>query len=83
MWFYYDFRLRYAQQRRAEQLARYMVYDNEQHQLQNGDISEHKNGKAIKFKDSITLLEACARNDYDEGIFLLLKNQHNQSTILP
>ena len=63
-------RLRYAQQRRAEQLTRYREYEQEQHQLQNGDIEEHKNGKSIKFKDSITLLEACARNDYDEGSFI-------------
>lgn len=67
-----DERLRYAQQRRAEQLARYAEYENEEHLLQNGD--EHKNGKAIKFKDSITLLEACARNDYDEVKLLLSQN---------
>ena len=64
----YTYRLRYAQKRRDEQLLRYQDYDA----AQNGIDDKHKNDKSVKFGDSITLLEACARNDYDEGNILFL-----------
>ena len=61
--FFVTFRLQYAQDRRKEQLEIWEEYERAQNQLQNG----HGKKRIVKFRDCITLLEAAARCDYDEG----------------
>ena len=63
----YVFRLRYAQQRRAQQMMKWRDYENRLSNLNNGVKHGKKSDKHIKFGDCITLLEAAARNDIEEG----------------
>lgn len=60
----------HARQRREEQLQR---WDENELKVEEKSAGNHVNGDAgrirrVKFGDSITLLEAAARDDIEEGI---------------
>ena len=57
----------HARRRRAEQLVRWQNFENEQNELNQNGIDVIKKEKSVKFGACTTLLEAAARNDYDEG----------------
>lgn len=58
------FRLNHAKQRRLEQVRRWNETEENVPYTPN-DSSDKK--KAVQFQDSVTLLEAAARDDFNEG----------------
>ncbi|XP_039266092.2 protein phosphatase 1 regulatory subunit 16A-like [Styela clava] len=70
-------RLIHARQRRQEQLQRWkeseLEYEKDKAGLPNGQIA-NDNKRSVKFGDSVTLLEAAARDDVDEVRNLLEGN---------
>lgn len=61
-------RLKHAQKRRAQQLKFWAQMEKEAGRGSRAKADKKKARKAkIKFPDGITLLDAAARNDLDEG----------------
>uniref|UniRef100_H2ZMC1 Uncharacterized protein n=1 Tax=Ciona savignyi TaxID=51511 RepID=H2ZMC1_CIOSA len=67
-------RLNHAQKRRLEQVRTFNEYEKSLNEAQNKKSDNVKTGKSVKFGNCVTLLEAAARNDYEEVLYLL---QHN------
>nr|XP_002122972.1 protein phosphatase 1 regulatory inhibitor subunit 16B-like isoform X1 [Ciona intestinalis] len=61
-------RLNHAQKRRIEQIRKWNEYEKK---LNDANKPKANLGKSVKFGDCVTLLEAAARNDYDEVKHLL------------
>ncbi|TTW40639.1 Protein phosphatase 1 regulatory subunit 16A [Bagarius yarrelli] len=69
-------RLKHAQQRRAQQLKGWALMEKENARMGKNSVAQRKSnaekkgrkagGKKVTFPNSITLLEAAARNDLDE-----------------
>lgn len=66
-------RLKHAQKRRAQQLKGWAQMEKEQARAGKNSIARRKGDgrkggrKKVRFPSNITLLEAAARNDLDEG----------------
>ncbi|CAK8695882.1 unnamed protein product [Clavelina lepadiformis] len=72
-------RLNYAQKRRTEQIMQWNEYERRLASNNNRMTKDKLNdnsSKTVKFGDCITLLEAAARNDYEE-VQVLLKHEVN------
>lgn len=69
-------RLKHAQKRRAQQLKGWAQMEKESARMGKNSVAQRKSdekkgknhgGRKVRFPSNITLLEAAARNDLDEG----------------
>ncbi len=67
-------RLQAAKKRRNSQLQRYMAHSKNEELFPPS--KKACKGRRIKFEDSITLIEAAARNDADEGGYLFREERN-------